>query len=471
MSQTIRLLLVALVVLGTSFALGDAQEDDGRILLLEVEGTIGPAVSDFVRRGIERGEETDAEVVILRMDTPGGLDAAMRQIIQKIVSATVPVVTYVAPSGARAASAGTYILYASHVAAMAPATNVGAATPVKVGPGSLPGGQDDTPQTNDDQGGDDKDKEKDKDKDKDQESKAAPKGAMERKIVNDAVAYIRGLAQMRGRNAEWAEQAVREAASLSAQDALTREVIDFVATDTLALVEKLEGFEVEVLGQTRTIRTEGLSVKTLEPDWRSELLSIITDPNVAYILMLLGVYGLFFELSNPGAILPGVAGVISLLLALYAFQVLPVNYAGVGLILLGIAFMVGEMFMPSFGALGIGGAIAFIIGSLIMMDTELEGYTLSVPLVVTFAAVSAAFFMIAMRMALRQRKQSIVSGQESIIGSVAEAVESFEREGRVRLQGELWTARTSRPVKQGEHVKVQGIDGLTLSVEPLGEQQ
>jgi membrane-bound serine protease (ClpP class) len=465
MAQTVRLLLVGLVVLGTSFALGDAQEDDGRILLLEVEGTIGPAVSDFVRRGIERGEETDAEVVILRMDTPGGLDSAMRQIIQKIVSATVPVVTYVAPSGARAASAGTYILYASHVAAMAPATNVGAATPVKVGPGSLPGGQDDTPEATDDQGG------KDEDKDKDQESKAAPKGAMERKIVNDAVAYIRGLAQMRGRNAEWAEQAVREAASLSAQDALTREVIDFVAADTQDLVEKLNGFEVEVLGQTRTIRTEGLSVKTLEPDWRSELLSIITDPNVAYILMLLGVYGLFFELSNPGAILPGVAGVISLLLALYAFQVLPVNYAGVGLVLFGIAFMVGEMFMPSFGALGIGGAIAFIIGSLIMMDTELESYSLSIPLVVTFAALSAAFFMIAMRMALRQRKQSIVSGQESIIGNVAEAVESFEREGRVRLQGELWSARTSRPVKQGEHVKVRAIDGLTLSVEPLEEQQ
>lgn len=442
-----RLLLAALAVLLSLALLPRQGVAADRVILLELKGAIGPAVADYVVRGIEYAEEQNAQLVILRMDTPGGLDSSMRDIIKKIVSAQVPVATYVAPSGARAASAGTYILYASHVAAMAPATNLGAATPVQISPSWMP------------------DAAPSKGKDKGEEGQEAPADAMEKKIVNDAAAYIRGLAKMHGRNADWAEKAVREGVSLDAEDALEQQVIDLMADDLSALLTAVDGRRVTVLGHERVLRTAGLSATVLEPDWRSRLLAVITNPNVAYILMLLGIYGLFFELSNPGNILPGVAGAISLLLALYAFQVLPVNYAGLALMLLGIGFMVAEVFVPSFGALGIGGAIAFIVGSLILMETDVEEYTISIPLVIGFALASVAFFTLVVTMVAKLRHRPVVSGREQMLGSVGEVLEAFDAQGRIRVHGEVWEAQTAHPLTRGQRVRVKAMDGLVLTVE------
>ncbi len=444
----------ALVVLLACTAMLQAADRAGGVFLLEVKGAIGPAVSDYISRSMDYAEEQNAQLVILRMDTPGGLDSSMRDIIKRIVAARVPVATFVAPSGARAASAGTYILYASHVAAMAPATNLGAATPVQISPGMLPSGKPapdkDSGQADGEQGeGDEK----------------VPAEPMKEKLVNDAAAYIRGLAQMRGRNAEWAEKAVREAASLSAEEALKQGVIDFKADNVPELLRAMDGHRVSVLGEPRVLATSGVIVTPLEPDWRSRLLSIITNPNVAYILMLLGIYGLFFELSNPGNILPGVAGAICLLLALYAFQVLPVNYAGLALMMLGIAFMIAEAFVPSFGALGIGGAIAFVVGSLILMETDIEEYTISVPLVVGFALASVAFFSLVVTMVAKLRRKPVVSGREQMVGSVGEVLDSIDGQCRIRVHGEIWSARTTEPVDRGQKVRVKAVDGLVLVVD------
>jgi membrane-bound serine protease (ClpP class) len=398
----------------------------------------------------------------------------MRDINRDIIASRVPVVVYVAPSGARAASAGTYMMYASHIAAMAPATNLGAATPVQMG---APGLEPPAPPGKERDEGKEESKEAGKEGDEGaageeaesaaEEEQAPPAGdAMTRKMVNDAVAYIRSLAEMRGRNAEWAEKAVREAASLSADKALAEGVIDVVATDLADLLLKIDGQVVNLNGQDHTLQTTGLEIVVVEPDWRNELLSVITNPNVAYILMLLGIYGLFFELANPGYVLPGVIGAISLLLALYALQVLPVNYAGVGLILLGIAFMVAELFVPSFGALGIGGVVAFVVGSIILFDVEGGNIAVSLPLIAAAAALSAGFFLITLRALFAAHRRPVVSGAEELVGSTGEAIEDFEWNGHIHVHGETWSAESGTPVRRGQRVRIRGREGLTLKVEP-----
>ena len=393
-----------------------------------MEGAIGPASADFVRRALTRAEKDKAQLVVLQMDTPGGLDTSMREMIKHILASPVPVATFVAPSGARAASAGTFILYASHHAAMAPGTNLGAASPVSIG-GSSP-----------------KDEKKEAD-------------TMTRKVTNDAVAYIRSLAQLRGRNADWGEKAVREAVSLPAEEALKLKVIEFVAADVPGLLKQID--------KKANLKTAEAPIVTVEVDWRTRILGVITNPSVAYILILLGIYALIFEFTNPGLVLPGVVGAICVLLALYAFHLLPVNYAGLLLIVLGIAFMVAEAFLPAFGSLGIGGLIAFVLGSIILIDADRvpAGFDIPYALVGGVAAASAAFLFLTIGIAVRNRRRPVVTGREQMIGASAEALEDFEREGWARVHGESWRVRSNAPVRRGERLQVTAIDGLTLTVE------
>lgn len=429
----------------------------GIAVQLTIDGAIGPSTQDYIERALDSAATSGVSLVVIRMDTPGGLDTSMRSIVKSITASPLPVATYVAPSGARAASAGTYILYASHIAAMAPGTNVGAATPVQMGGLPTPGSQDrDRPgEKGDSQTGQDK---------------TVPAGegdAMKRKMINDAVAYLRGLAELHNRNQDWAEKAVREAASLQASEALELNVIDIVATGMADLMQQMNGREVTVLGEKRTLDTAALVIEQRAPDWRSRLLSVITNPNVAYILMLVGIYGLIFEFSNPGAIVPGTVGAIALLLALYAFQLLPINYAGMGLILLGVALMVGEAFQPSFGVLGIGGLVAFVIGSVILIDTDLPGYGIDLSVIATFTVTSLLVFVVVIGMAIRARRRPVVSGLEELVGGIATVVDDFEKQGRVTIHSETWRAITHAPLHKGQQVRVTGIDGLTLFVEPL----
>ena len=461
-----QLLAVLVVTLAAALLHGETRD---KAILLSVNDAIGPAIADYLERGLDKAHDAGAEIVIIQLDTPGGLDLAMRSIIRAVIASPVPVAIHVAPPGARAASAGTYMMYAAHVAAMAPGTNLGAATPVQMGglpgmePPEKPGPGAARDKSDSEAVDEDEDVDEDKETPKDPLSNA---DAMTKKIVNDAAAYIRSLAEMRGRNAEWAEQAVREGVSLSSEQALEAGVIDIIAGDIADLLQQVNGTTVSLQSGDRTLDTGGLIVEAIEPDWRNELLAIITNPNIAYILMLLGIYGLFFELANPGYVLPGVIGGVSLLLALYALQVLPVNYAGLGLMILGVALIVGELFMPSFGILGIGGIVSFVLGSILLFDRDSGNIAVSMPLIIAVSVLSSGFFLIVIRSLYASRRRPVVTGAEELIGATGTIAADFSGAGIIYVHGEQWNAQSDTPMRGGDNARVTGRDGLILQVEP-----
>lgn len=465
--------LLALALLIAGFLLlanPAAAAPSGGVMVLRVDGVIGPATSDFIGRQFSRAAEGHAGLVVVEMDTPGGLDTSMRAIIKAILSSPVPIVTYVSPEGSRAASAGTYILYASHVAAMAPATNLGAATPVAIGlpgtrkPGAAPedeAAEKPKPQDGKDATG------------TDQTGKAGGKGSrsgddMMDKARNDAAAYLRSLAQLRGRSGDFAERAVREAASLSSDEALAAGVIDLIAKDLPDLLKQLDGRDVKLdSGETRRLATAAAPIERVAPDWRNRLLSILSNPQLALVLMMIGIYGLFFEFTSPGFGVPGVAGMICLLVAMYAFQLLSVNWAGVALVALGAILMLAEVFLPSFGALGVGGIVAFVVGGLFLMDTEAPGFGIPLAFLIGLAVVSAALIMAVGGLAARTRKRPLVSGNEQLIGGIG-TISAVTVQGTwAALRGESWQVRCPARLAPGDRVRVTAVDGLTLQVERL----
>ncbi|NDY94295.1 NfeD family protein [Wenzhouxiangella limi] len=484
--------LTGLVLVGLAIvllALPQPRADDPVVHVLDIDGPIGPAIKDFMVRGIEQAEEEGSRLVVLRMDTPGGLDASMRDMISKMLNADVPVATWVGPAGARAASAGTYMLYASHVAAMAPSTNLGAATPVQIGGG----GNDEAEQPRsplerardalDDSAGESAEESAEEDQgsgeadgaeeapeaesEPEPEPQSAPGSATERKVLEDASAYIRGLAERHGRNAEWAERAVREAVSLTASEALEINVIDLVAESLTELLEAVDGREVRMHDGTQVLETAGVRTVVIEQDWRSRFLGVITNPSLAYILLLVGIYGLILEGYNPGALVPGVIGGISLLLALYAFQILPVNYAGLALMVLGFALIAVELFVPSFGILGIGGVFAVVFGSIILMDTDVPGFAVNTGLIAAMGLAAALTFFVIIYLAARSHRNPRVSGTEALVGLKAESISDFDDgKGRVHVEGEDWSARGPESIRTGDRVEIEAVDGLVVQVRP-----
>lgn len=459
----------AVAALAAFFALaaGPAHAN-GVVLQLELDGALGVGNAEYILKGIEQAQERDARLVIIRMDTPGGLVTPMRDIVQAILGSSVPVATYVSPGGARADSAGTYILLASHVAAMAPTTHMGAATPVSMGgepprsPEPLPG-QEEPP-------GRDSEETPDAPAQEAPHEAPQPGSAMERKILNDAVAYIRALAEAHDRNADWAEKAVRDAATLTAEAALQENVIDLIAATREELLAQIDGRQVTVDNEEITLDMEGVTVEEVEPGWRTKFLTTISNPEIAILLWGLGFTALILEFFHPGAMVPGVVGVICLLLGAYALQIIPVNFAGLALILLGFALIVAEAFVPSFGILGLGGIAAFSFGAIMMFDTGVPGFGISLTFVVTFAVLTGAALLLLVSYVMKLHRRGAVSGQGSIVGGTGTAMEDFTVEGRVWLEGEAWHAVTNAPVQKDEEVVVRRLEGLTLYVEPTGHR-
>ncbi|WP_119269890.1 NfeD family protein [Taklimakanibacter deserti] len=448
-------LLAAVLAVAAGALLSPATAETGApkvALLIEIDGAIGPATARLVKDGLASATERRAEVVILRLNTPGGLATSMREIIADVLASPVPVVGYVAPSGGHAASAGTYILYATHVAAMAPGTNLGAATPVEIGapfPG-LPSGED----GNKDTTGKDE---------KNPAPSAPPKDAMSAKATNDAVALIRSLAELHGRNADWGEKAVREAASLSANAALDQRVIDLVVPDINGLLQSIDGRKVEIAGSPRSLQTKGLPVETFEPGWLIRLLAVITDPNIAILLMIVGVYGIIFEFMSPGAVAPGVIGTISLLLGLYALNLLPIDYTGLALMLLGIGFLIVEAFNPTV-VLGVGGLAAFLLGAAMLFRVQAPGYQLSWTIMAVAAALMAGLFVLTGRYLWSARKNPVRVGAQAMRGSSAEILDWSEHSGHVLAQGERWRAQSDEMLRAGDEVEIADVKDLTLTV-------
>jgi membrane-bound serine protease (ClpP class) len=466
-------------VLTALFAAAQSPAPDATVppvLVVRVDGAIGPASADQVTRALDRAARDHAQLLVLQLDTPGGLDSAMRAIIKAILASPVPVATFVAPQGARAASAGTYILYASHIAAMAPATNLGAATPIAIGmpsPGGEPGRSPPAGEPGRSPSGEPGGRSPGGDA---PASAPAGKGgdhdALAAKRINDASAYMRSLAQLRGRDAAWGEQAVREAVSLPASDALARKVIDLIASDVPDLLRQLDGRTVRLdaaRGGNVVLRSARAPVVMLEPDWRDRLLGVISEPSLALVLMMVGIYGLLFEFMNPGYVAPGVIGGVCLLLALWSLQMLPINYAGLGLILLGLAFFVAEAFVPSYGALGLGGVAAFAFGALLLIDSETPGYGVPLPVVGALALLSAAFVIGVVGMAAKARRRPLVSGAPLLVGAAAEVIEFADGEGWAQVNGERWRVRAGVALQPGQRVRVTRVDNLTLDVSPSSD--
>ena len=444
-----RLFAAALALIAWQGMCVHASTGEPQVTVVTLDGAVSPASADYAVRAIRKAAEDKAALVVLQLDTPGGLDKSMRSIIKAILASPVPIATFVAPDGARAASAGTYILYASHIAAMAPATNLGAATPVAIG------GGDEGPQAP-----------RDNAKKKKDSAPPSTRESLRSKQINDAAAYIRSLAQMRGRNGDWGERAVREAVSLSATDARKLKVIDLVARDIPDLLKQLDGRKLTINGTERTLHTANAQIVSVEPDTRTRILMVVTDPSVAVILMMIGIYGLLFEFMNPGFVLPGVLGGICLLIALYAFQLLPINYAGIGLMVLGIAFIIGEAFMPSFGALGIGGIVAIAIGMVVLIDPETApGLAIPLTFVAGFAALMSAAVFGTAWLALKARRRPVVTGREDLYGAEALVLYDFVGEGWARVRGERWRVLSAVPMRQGELARVVAVSGLTLTIQ------
>lgn len=399
---------------------------------LRIEGAIGPASSAYVKSAFVYAQENNSSAVVISLDTPGGLASSMREIIQEILNSPRPIIIYVSPRGAQAASAGTYILYAAHISAMAPGTNLGAATPVSMitSPANI------------------------------EQNLSAP--AMEKKVLNDSVAYIISLAQLRDRNITWAEEAVKEGKSTSAQDALRYGVIDLIADGEKELFEKLEGRELQISGKEVTLSFKEAEHLYYEPDWKNRFLSIITNPNIAYILLMLGVYGIFFELMSPGSIYPGIIGLISGVLALYALNLLPFSYAGLLLIIIGIALMITEIFVSGFGIFGIAGAVSFALGSVLLFDADTLGEGVSLPLIIAFCIASLAFFLLLLRFVFSSHSARIVSGAEEMIALPAEVIEKEGEFYRVRCHGEIWRATSETELRVGDTAYVDAVNDLTL---------